>query len=46
MTPIPVVHVETIDNPLTYSRQQIELAFAIACLLSRGKLVLCEAPRR
>jgi hypothetical protein len=43
---IPMVHVETLENPVRYSPEQIEKACAIAQLLERGKLVLLEPPRR
>lgn len=42
----PGVHVETIHNPKRYTTAQIDQAVAVAHLLQRGKLVLCEAPRR
>ena len=42
---IPAVHIETLDNPTRYSREQIELACTLAALLNRGKLVLVEPPR-
>lgn len=46
MSQIPGVHIETIHNPCDYSQQQIESACSIASALNRGRLVLCEAPRR
>ena len=43
---MPGVHIETVHNPARYTHAQIDRACAIAHLISRGKLVLCEAPRR
>lgn len=43
---IPGVHIVTLQNPVRYTYGQIERACAIAKLLGRGKLVLCEPPRR
>jgi hypothetical protein len=40
------VHIETLQSPLQYTYEQIELACAVARLLNRGKLVLVEPPRR
>ena len=40
------VHIETLSNPLSYSEQQLKRAIDIARALGRGKLVLCEEPRR
>jgi hypothetical protein len=37
--------VETIDDPGRYSTLQLRNAQRIATMLSRGALVLCEAPR-
>lgn len=42
--PIPGVHIETVHNPRRYTYAQIEKACAMAQLLNRGKLVLCEPP--
>lgn len=44
--PTPGVHIETLHNPVRYTRAQIENATAIASQLNRGKLVLTENPRR
>jgi len=44
--PIPGVHIETLHNPIRYTRAQIETACAIANALDRGKLVLLEPPKR
>lgn len=46
MSEIPGVHIETIVNPCRYTYSQIEKACAIAQLLGRGKLVLCERPKK
>lgn len=43
---IPGVHIETLENPIIYTWQQIDRAVAIANMLNRGKLVLCERPQR
>jgi hypothetical protein len=43
---IPGVHIETIHNPSRYTHAQIDTACAVARLLSRGKLVLAEPPKR
>lgn len=43
---LPGVHIETIQNPLLYTPAQIDKAASIASTLHRGKLVLCEPPRR
>jgi hypothetical protein len=46
MMQIPGAHVETLHNPVRYTYAQIEKACAIAHLLNRGKLVVCEEPQR
>lgn len=46
MTQLPGVHIETLHNPRRYTYAQLELACAIARALDRGKLVVCEEPRR
>ena len=43
---IPGVHIEVLHNPARYTTAQIDKACAIAQMLNRGKLVLCEPPRR
>jgi hypothetical protein len=43
---MPGVHIETLHNPVRYTYAQIEQACKVAALLSRGKLVLVEPPRR
>lgn len=43
---IPGVHVETMRKVAEYSPYQIDRAVRIAHALRRGKLVLCEPPRR
>jgi hypothetical protein len=44
--PIPGAHIETLHNPTRYTRAQIDRACVVAQLLSRGKFVLCEPPKR
>ena len=46
MTLLPGVHIETLHSPVRYTYAQVELACQIARLLNRGKLVLCDPPRR
>lgn len=41
---LPGVHIETLHNPIQYTRAQIQQATAIANLMHRGKLVLVEPP--
>jgi hypothetical protein len=43
---IPVVHIDTIQNPVRYTYAQIEQACRVAAALGRGKLILAEPPRR
>jgi hypothetical protein len=40
------VTIETIQPPTRYSYAQIEQALAIALMIDRGKLILCEEPAR
>jgi hypothetical protein len=40
------VLVETLDDPLRYTTQQLERARRIAEHLGRARLVLCETPAR
>lgn len=47
MKPMPSpIHVETIHHPDRYTRSQLSSALQVAQKLSRGRLVLCEPPRR
>jgi hypothetical protein len=36
--------IETLDNPMRYTTEQLARARRIAKLLDRGRLVLCELP--
>ena len=36
--------IETLDNPLRYTTEQLRRARRIAELLGHGRLVLCETP--
>jgi hypothetical protein len=36
--------IETLDNPMRYTIEQLKRAQRIAKLLDRGRLVLCELP--
>jgi hypothetical protein len=38
--------IETLENPLRYTTQQLHRARRIAETLGRGRLVLCEDPGR
>jgi hypothetical protein len=40
------IRVETLHDPLRYTSAQVERAAQIAEALGRGRLVLCEPPRR
>jgi hypothetical protein len=40
------VHIETLHEPQSYSREQIEFASRLAAVLGRGRLVLVEPPSR
>jgi hypothetical protein len=40
------VLIETLDDPLRYTTAQLEFARRVAQRLGRGRLVLCETPRR
>lgn len=42
----PSAHIETLYNPVRYTYDQIERAVKLATTLNRGKLILCEPPRR
>lgn len=44
MTQVPGVHIETLAKPQAYTTEQLDLACAVA--LGRGRLILCEPPRR
>ena len=44
--PTPGVHVETLQNPSQYAREQIERACVIAYRLNRGRFLLVEPPKR
>ncbi len=44
--PIPGAHIETLHNPVRYTSDQLDRACAVAQLMSRGKFVLCEVPKR
>ncbi len=39
------IHVETLQDPRTYSPVQIEMACRLAAVLGRGRLVLAEPPK-
>lgn len=43
---LPGTHIVTLHNPVTYTPAQIDKAAAVAHILNRGQLVLCEPPRR
>ena len=43
---VPGVHIETLDDPRSYTPEQIERACRIASLLGRGRLVLVEPPKQ
>lgn len=36
--------IETLDNPMHYTTEQLNRARRVAKLLARGRLVLCEVP--
>jgi hypothetical protein len=38
------VQIETLDHPLRYTSQQLQLARRLAELLGRERIVLCETP--
>jgi hypothetical protein len=40
------IRVETLHDPAGYTSAQVERAARIAHALARGRLVLCEPPRR
>jgi hypothetical protein len=40
------IRVETLHDPARYTSAQVECATRIAHVLGRGRLVLCEPPRR
>ena len=40
----PIYEVQTLENPVLYSYEQIQLAWLLASFLGRGKLVLVEPP--
>jgi hypothetical protein len=40
------IHVETLHDQTRYTDAQVQLATRIAHALRRGRLVLCEPPRR
>jgi hypothetical protein len=42
----PEIRVETVEHPQRYTSGQLERALRIAERLGRGRLVLCERPRR
>jgi hypothetical protein len=42
----PLVHVETLHQPLLYTSRQILQAYAIARSIGRGRFVLAEPPER
>jgi hypothetical protein len=41
----PTVHIETLQDPRSYTPEQIEHACRLATLLGRGRLVLVEPPQ-
>jgi hypothetical protein len=43
---MPGVHIETLHKPQEYTEFQLEIACRVAGWLARGRLVLCEPPRR
>jgi hypothetical protein len=43
---MPSILVETLDDPLRYTTEQIHRARRIAEMLGRARLVLCETPGR
>jgi hypothetical protein len=43
---IPGAHIVTLQNPVGYTPDQIDRAWAVAHHLQRGQFVLCEPPRR
>lgn len=40
----PIFEVQTLQNPVRYSHEQVQRAGLLAALLGRGKLVLTEPP--
>jgi hypothetical protein len=42
----PGLEIETLEKPQRYTDDQLDRAARIAWTLKRGKLVLCEPPRR
>jgi len=40
------VLVETLEDPLRYTREQIDRARLVAMLFRSARVVLCEPPRR
>jgi hypothetical protein len=40
------VHIQTVANPVLYTRAQINHAAFVASVLDRGKFILCTAPER
>jgi hypothetical protein len=38
--------IETLDNPLRYTTEQLDRAWRVAEILGRGRLILCETPGR
>jgi hypothetical protein len=40
------IQIETLDDPLRYTTEQLERARRIALMLGRGRLILCEVPER
>ena len=43
---MPGVYLETLLSPVRYTAAQLDRASSIAYLISRGRFVLCEPPRR
>jgi hypothetical protein len=41
---LPTVHIETLQDPRSYSAEQIEQACRLAQVLGRGRFVLAEPP--
>jgi hypothetical protein len=42
---LPTVHIETLQDPRSYSAEQIEQACRLAALIGRGRFVLTEPPK-
>lgn len=43
---MPGVHIETLHPPQRYTQNQLDIAVKLASMLSRGRLLLVEEPKR